>query len=51
MKNLSQVCLKNITYSSCTCSESLNEFGQVEFSDDKPSAVEVEGQQEGKHNY
>ncbi|TYI12551.1 hypothetical protein ES332_A09G285200v1 [Gossypium tomentosum] len=25
---------------------SLNEFGQVEFSDDKPSAVEVEGQQE-----
>ncbi|XP_052874839.1 transcription factor GTE8-like isoform X2 [Gossypium arboreum] len=26
--------------------QSLNEFGQVEFSDDKPSAVEVEGQQE-----
>ncbi|KAH1089062.1 hypothetical protein J1N35_016319 [Gossypium stocksii] len=25
---------------------SLNEFGQVEFSDDKPSAVEVEGQQD-----
>lgn len=36
----------------CSLTESLNEFGQVELnSHDKPSAVEVEGHQEGKHNY
>lgn len=36
----------------CAHTESLNELGQVELnSHDKSSAIEVEGHQEGKHNY
>lgn len=52
---LLKICLGSMSYknahSSVPCSESLNELGQVELKfHDKPSAIEAEGHQDGKHN-